>query len=182
MNSHTGIKCAIDEGEEDGMLIGETTIGETAISETTISEAMICTSFVEAEPRGGHETILLAEDEGFVCKVTAEVLQLAGYKLVIARNGTEAVPDFHQLPEPIDLLLADVVMPGMDGRDLAAKFETLCPHARVLLMSGYAGQLAWYHMSPHGRTCLAKPFSARTLLRKVREVLDTNPFDAGAQA
>jgi CheY-like chemotaxis protein len=158
LNSHTGIKCAIDEGEEDGMLIGETTIGETAISETTISEAMICTSFVEAEPRGGHETILLA------------------------RNGTEAVAAFHQLSEPIDLLLADVVMPGMDGRDLAAKFETLCPHARVLLMSGYAGQLAWCHMSPHGRTCLAKPFSARTLLKKVREVLDTNPFEAGAQA
>ena len=178
MNSCSGVEGAIQESETE-CLSG---IGHAVTAETMPGETIPGASFVEAEPRGGHETILLAEDEGFVCKVTAEVLQLAGYKLVIARNGTEAVAAFRQLSEPIDLLLADVVMPGMDGRDLAAKFETLCPHARVLLMSGYAGQLAWYHMSPHGRTCLAKPFSARTLLKKVREVLDTNPFEAGAQA
>jgi CheY-like chemotaxis protein len=172
LNSPTGIKCGIDERAEEGILVCETPIPET----------MICTSFVEAQPRGGTETILLAEDEGFVRKVTAEVLQSAGYKLVVARNGAEALAAYRQLSEPVDLLLADVVMPGMGGRDLAAEFETLCPHTRVLLMSGYAGQLAWCHVSPHVRTYLAKPFSVGTLLRKVREVLDTNPFEGGALA
>ena len=172
MNSHIGVKCGINERAEEGILI----------CETTVPEPMLCTSFVEAAPRGGTETILLAEDEGFVRRVTAEVLQSAGYKLVIARNGAEALAAYRQFSEPVDLLLADVVMPGMGGRDLAAEFESLCPHARVLLMSGYAGQLAWRHMFPRGRTFLAKPFSVRTLLRKVREVLDANPFDGEALA
>ena len=149
--------------------------------------AMLCetapsASFAESEPRGGPETILLVEDEGFVRKVTAEILELAGYKLVIAGNASEALETYRQLSAPVDLLLADVVMPGMSGRDLAAEFESLCPHARVLLMSGYAGQLASYHLSPYGKTYLAKPFSERMLLKKVREVLDANPFDQGALA
>jgi CheY-like chemotaxis protein len=139
-------------------------------------------AFVEPAPWGRPETILLVEDEGFVRKVTAEVLGSAGYKLVIAGNGAEALDAYRRLSAPVDLLLADVVMPGMNGRDLAAEFETLCPRARVLLMSGYAGQLAWCEVSPYGKTYLAKPFSVSMLLRKVREVLDENPFDSGASA
>jgi two-component system cell cycle sensor histidine kinase/response regulator CckA len=139
-------------------------------------------TFVEAEPQGGLETILLVEDEGFVRRVAVEVLESAGYKLVIARSGAEALDAYRRLSRPVDLLLADVVMPGMSGRHLAAAFESLCPHARVLLMSGYAGQLATGQLSPHGKAYLAKPFSVRALLQKVREVLDTNPLDSGALA
>jgi len=95
---------------------------------------------------------------------------------------------FH-LPQPCDdnikmatdLLLADVVLPGMSGRDLAAEFKSLCPRARILLMSGHAEQLVGSGLSRHGKNCLAKPFSTRTLLSRVREVLSTNPSDAGSR-
>jgi CheY-like chemotaxis protein len=149
-----------------------------AVGEALIGEMMPGVVFVDADPCGGPETILLVEDEGFVRNVAAEVLESAGYKLVIARSGAEALDAYRQLPEPVDLLLADVVMPGMSGHDLAAEFESLCPHARVLLMSGYAGQLARCQGSAYGMTYLAKPFSVRTLLQRVREVLGTNPFDS----
>jgi two-component system, cell cycle sensor histidine kinase and response regulator CckA len=167
---------------EEALMIGETLIGETSIRETWIGEAMPGAAFVEPAPWGGPETILLVEDEGFVRKVTAEVLESAGYRLLVARSGAEALDAYRRLSAPIDLLLADVVMPGMSGRDLAAEFESLRPRIRVLLMSGYAGQLARCHLSPYSKTYLAKPFSVHVLLRKVREVLDANPCDWGALA
>jgi two-component system cell cycle sensor histidine kinase/response regulator CckA len=140
-------------------------------------EMMFGASFAEAGQWGRAETILLVEDEAFVRRVTAEILKSAGYKLVIARSAAEALEAHRRCPEPVDLLLADVVMPGMSGRELATEFESLHPGARVLLMSGYAEQLALSELSPYGKTYLAKPFSVRTLLRRVREVLDTNPTD-----
>jgi CheY-like chemotaxis protein len=168
--------------------VGGTVLRETMPGEITLGETMPGAMFVEAEPMfveaepGGPETILLVEDEGFVRKVAAEVLESAGYKLVIAGSGPEALDAYRRLSEPVDLLLADVVMRGMSGRELADKFVSLCPRTRVLLMSGYAGQLAWCQVSPYGKTYLAKPFSVRMLLRKVREVLDTNPSAAEALA
>jgi CheY-like chemotaxis protein len=157
-------------------------VGETMVGAAIPAETMPGAVFVEADPWGGPETILLVEDEGFVRNVTAEVLESAGYKLVIARSAAEALGAYRQLSKPVDLLLADVVMRGMNGRDLAAEFESLCPRARVLLMSGDAGQLATCEVSPCGQTYLAKPYSVRMLLKKVREVLDANPFDSGALA
>lgn len=155
-----------------GAPAGETSIGET------IPEP-ITNTLVEPGCWGGPETILLVEDEGFVRKVAAEVLESAGYKLVIARSSAEALGAYRQLSNPVDLLLADIVMPGMSGRELAAEFEGLCPRMRVLLMSGYAGQLAWCQVSPYDKPYLAKPFSVQTLLKRVREILDTNPADWG---
>jgi CheY-like chemotaxis protein len=153
-----------------------------AVGEALIAETMPAAVFVEAAPWGGPETILLVEDESFVRNVTAEVLESAGYRLVIARSGAEALDAYREFSEPVDLLLADVVMPGMNGRDLAAEFESLCPRARVLLISGDTTQLAACQVSPYGKMYLAKPFSVRILLKKVREVLDANPFDLGALA
>src|SRR5579863_2893089 len=124
-----------------------------------IGETTTSVPFVESGCWGGPETILLVEDEGFVRKVTAEVLESAGYKLVIARSGATALDAYRQLSHTVDLLLADIVMPGMSGRDLATEFKSLCPRTRVLLMSGYAGQLAGCQVSPYGKTCLAKPFT-----------------------
>jgi CheY-like chemotaxis protein len=178
LNSFREIKFAIGEG----VTVTLPGIVSTAVEGAVLGETMTGATFVEPETWGGPETILLVEDEGFVRKVTAEVLESAGYKVVIAHSSADALDAYRRLSLPVDLLLADIVMPGMSGRDLAAEFESLCPRARVLLMSGYAGQLASCLSSPCGKTYLAKPFSARMLLIKVREVLDTNPFDRGAQA
>jgi two-component system cell cycle sensor histidine kinase/response regulator CckA len=139
-------------------------------------------AFEEAGLNRGPETILLAEDEAFVRKATAEVLESAGYRLVVTASAAEAFEAFRGCVRPVDLLLTDVIMPGMNGRELAAELKSLCPPTRVLLMSGHAEQLAGWELAASGGKCLAKPFSTRTLLSKVREVLATNPFDLGPQA
>jgi DNA-binding response OmpR family regulator len=144
------------------------------------SEPESLAAFAGASQWCGPETILLVEDEAFVRKATAEVLESAGYRLVIAKTAAEALGSYRSCLRPVDLLLADVVLPGMSGRDLAAEFKSLCPRARILLMSGHAEQLVGSGLSRHGKNCLAKPFSTRTLLSRVREVLATNPSDAGS--
>jgi CheY-like chemotaxis protein len=133
------------------------------------------------QPRAA-DTILLVEDEAFVRKVTAEVLESAGYRLMTASGAEQALEACRRNSEPIHLLLADVVMPGMNGRELAAEFEILNPQARVLLMTGYPEQLVSCERSGCDLTYMAKPFSVHVLLRRVREVLDTAPLDQRAQA
>jgi CheY-like chemotaxis protein len=150
----------------------ESVICETVTSETVAGEIMTGAALAEAGLRGGPETILLVEDEAFVRGVTAEVLESAGYRLVIAGSAAEALDLYRRCSEPLDLLLADIVMPGMSGLELAAELESFHPRARVLLMSGYAEQLGWCGSSSSGREHLAKPFSIPMLLRRVRDVLD----------
>ena len=152
------------------------------IASVAAADALIPAAFSEEGQAGGAETILLVEDEEFVRKVTGEVLESAGYRLVSARCATEALEAQRTCPEPVDLLLADLVLPGTSGHQLAHEFAGLCPHARILLMSGYAEQLALGGLSAHGRECLAKPFSTRSLLRRVRQALDKYPVDLRAPA
>lgn len=152
------------------------------IASVAAADALIPAAFSEEGQAGGAETILLVEDEKFVRKVTSEVLESAGYRLVSARSAAEALEAQSACPEPIDLLLADLVLPGKSGHQLAYEFAGLCPHTRILLMSGYAEQLALGGLSAHGREYLAKPFSSRTLLRRVREALDKYPVDLRAPA
>lgn len=178
LNSNREVKSALEERAP----LGLPNILSAAVGVTMLGEAMPGTVFAEPALWGGPETILLVEDEGFVRKATTEALESAGYRLLIARSGVEALDAYRCLSPGVDLLLSDVVLPGMNGCDLASEFKSLCPHARVLLMSGYAGQLARCQVSPYCDTYLAKPFSMHMLLRKVREVLDTNPCDRGALA
>jgi CheY-like chemotaxis protein len=149
----------------------------SGINPAFAANRMPATAFEPTESRGGGETILLVEDEAFVRQVTAEVLASAGYQLVIAGSATEALEACRTSRQSIDLLLADVVLPGKSGCELADEFESLCPQARILLMSGHAEQLAWRELSQHGKKCLAKPFSIHTLLDRVRAALDTTPLD-----
>jgi len=152
------------------------------IASVAAADALIPAAFSEEGQAGGAETILLVEDEEFVRKVTSEVLESAGYRLVSARCAAEALEAQRTCSEPVDLLLADLVLPGKSGHQLAHEFAGLCPHARILLMSGYAEQLALGGLSAHGRECLAKPFSTRSLLRRVRQALDKYPVDLRAPA
>lgn len=130
---------------------------------------------------GGKETILLVEDEAFVRKAAGEALESAGYRVVVAGSATQAF-EVHRKCSLVDLLLADVILPGMSGHELAREFIVLRPQIRILLMSGYSEQLTARELPSYHEQYMAKPFSIPILLRRVREVLDGNPFDFGASA
>lgn len=121
----------------------------------------------------GTETVLLVEDETQVRALARLVLEEAGYTVIEARRGDEAIQVGEQHPGPIQLLLTDVVMPGLGGRAVAEHLGRTRPNLRVLYMSGYTDNAIDQHgvLGP-GVTLLQKPFTLHALARKVREVLD----------
>jgi PAS domain S-box-containing protein len=130
-----------------------------------------------AEPQpvasGGSETILLVEDDAPVRKVARDILIQCGYKVLEARRPEEAAELNRTYPDPIQLVVSDVIMPGISGRDLALELTTARPGLKVLLVSGYPG-VALEHQGvlTTGRAFLSKPFTAQALAAKVRSVLD----------
>lgn len=131
-----------------------------------------------AQIPGGTETILLVEDEDMVRDLTSEVLESCGYKVIAARNGAEALHALTLENQKIDLLLTDVVMPQMSGRELAERIARLDPEVPVLFTSGYTGETISHHgIFADGAGFIQKPFTPDQLARKVRETLKTsNPF------
>jgi two-component system cell cycle sensor histidine kinase/response regulator CckA len=122
---------------------------------------------------GGSETLLVAEDEDGVRALICEILRELGYRVLEASRPEVAIKAMTDGGPPVHLLLTDVVMPGMDGRQLAEKLTTLQPGLRVLYMSGYTGEaIAEHGVLEHGTQLLQKPFTPDALARKVREVLD----------
>ena len=120
----------------------------------------------------GRETILLVEDEESVLRVTKKMLELSGYVVLAARLPHEALRIAQQHGAKLDMLVTDVVMPEMNGHDLAKAIRAVAPTAKRLYMSGYAaGVLAHGELQP-GESLINKPFSLKDLAAKVREVLD----------
>lgn len=125
---------------------------------------------------GGTETILVVEDDPQIRSLVRGVLDASGYSVLEARRGEEAERLGTQHPGPIHLLLTDVVMPGLPGRELAQRLTARHPGLRVLFMSGYTDQVVVEQGMIEARApFLQKPFSPEALRRKLREVLDPSP-------
>jgi CheY-like chemotaxis protein len=123
-------------------------------------------------PRGS-ETILVVEDEEEVRKLTVQILSKHGYTVLEASSGDEALRICEQHEVPIDLMITDVVMPQMNGKELSDRFKGLRPNAKVLFTSGYTEHVVVHHgVLEKGLNYIQKPFSVDGLARKVREVLD----------
>ncbi|HUO63041.1 MAG TPA: ATP-binding protein, partial [Terriglobales bacterium] len=122
---------------------------------------------------GGRETVLLAEDDASVRAIVAEVLTQKGYRVLKAPDGQTALEMAHAEPGEIQLLVTDLVMPGMTGRELADALARDRQHLRVLYMSGYTDDAVVRHgVLEGGMPYLQKPFTPGALASKVREVLD----------
>jgi signal transduction histidine kinase/ActR/RegA family two-component response regulator len=130
----------------------------------------------------GSETILLVEDEEAVRELARDILQGQGYTVLEARNGGEALLACERHQGPIPLLLTDVVMPQMSGRQLAERLALLRPDMKVLYMSGYTDDAVIRHgVLDAGIAFLQKPFTPATVTHGVRELLDMPRREAGRQ-
>ena len=129
----------------------------------------------------GSETVLLVEDEEVVRNLVREILEGNGYTVLEARNGAEALDLGRRFSGPIHLLVTDVVMPKMSGRELAERLVTIHRETRVLYMSGYTDGAIGHHgvLDPHTEL-LQKPFTFDALTQKVRKVLDAPPATVAA--
>lgn len=128
---------------------------------------------IESAAPTGWETILLVEDEDVVRGLARKILEQAGYNVLDATGGEDAFRLCQDHTEPIHLLLTDVVMPGMSGKEIADRLTGLSPTTRVLFMSGYTDEAIVHHgVLDSNVEFIQKPFTPNALTRKVREVLD----------
>jgi PAS domain S-box-containing protein len=132
---------------------------------------------VEAhKPEPGTETILLVEDEANLRYLARQYLEKQGYKVIEAADGAVAMQIAVAHEKVIHLLLTDVIMPGMNGRELAQRISEIRPNVKILYMSGYTENVIGHNgMLDAGVRLLQKPFNLRDLRSKVREVLDATP-------
>ncbi|RKX35585.1 MAG: hypothetical protein DRP64_19250 [Verrucomicrobia bacterium] len=134
----------------------------------TVPPAAVATS-------SGTETILLVEDEATVRMFTKRILERNGYRILEAAEGKEAIEVFTRHQNQIHLLLTDVIMPNMNGRELYESLQTSVPDLRVLFMSGYSADiLAPNGVLDSGIHLIEKPFTAKDLVQRVRARLDQN--------
>ncbi|MDQ3743312.1 MAG: response regulator [Acidobacteriota bacterium] len=136
-------------------------------------EAQVVPVAPTPEAARGTETVLVVDDDEMVRNLAREALELEGYTVLTARDGCEALALCRERRAEVDLLITDVVMPEMSGRELAERLADECPGARVLYMSGYTDDAVVRHgVLEAGTHFLQKPFTPGGLARKVREVLD----------
>jgi len=121
----------------------------------------------------GSETVLAVDDDQIVLDLLEEVLKPLGYNVLCAASGEEALAMAATHKNKIDLLLTDVVLPGIKGQELAEKVLHSCPDVNVLFMSGYlCPSMAHCNSEQRFDAFIQKPFSPKALLRKMRKLLD----------
>lgn len=124
-------------------------------------------------PQGGGETILLVDDETMVADVTGQLLEKLGYRILTAYSGEEALSIFEAQPSHIDLVVLDIVMPGMGGAETFERLRKLNPQLNVLLASGYSLNGEAEKLLTRGRCdFIQKPFDITTLSHKIRSVIE----------
>jgi signal transduction histidine kinase/DNA-binding response OmpR family regulator len=123
----------------------------------------------------GNETILLVDDESMILKVFGNMLKSMGYHILEAKSGEEALQVSQDFKEKIDLLLTDVVMPGMNGRELADTLKAERHEIKVIFMSGYTDDVLAHHgVLEEGMVLLQKPLTENVLANKIRDILDVD--------
>jgi PAS domain S-box-containing protein len=139
---------------------------------TSPAKAAAVADHAEVDPMG-RETVLLVEDDPAARELWRETLELLGYRVVVSSNGVEALRAAGECAGRIDVLLSDVVMPKMGGRELAARLREQLPDVAVIFMSGYTTDtVVRQGISEGGGPFLQKPFTAHELARKIRDTLD----------
>ncbi|HEX7452457.1 MAG TPA: ATP-binding protein [Polyangiaceae bacterium] len=153
--------------------LGHGTVFEVYFPERDRTSISVHPESIAPVARGGDETVLLVEDESQVRRLVFEVLQARGYKVLAAKDGLEAIPLEENYAGRIDLLITDVVMPGMSGRELPKHVTAARPDTKVLFMSGYTDDAVLRHgVTGPGTAFLQKPFALEDLLQRVRALLD----------
>lgn len=123
--------------------------------------------------QGGHETVLVVEDEKAILNLAKSVLERLGYNVIAVQSPTQAIQIAATHRPPIDLLITDVIMPEMNGQQLRMEIRKRLPDTKVIFMTGYtADAIALRGVGEHDVRLLQKPFSISSLARKVREILD----------
>ncbi len=130
---------------------------------------------ITSEHQGGDETILVVEDEPDVLRLIVDILQSVGYNVHGAARGEEAIQVYHEHKKKFDLLLTDVVMPGMNGRELAERLKDFDQKIKTIYMSGYTDDIISHHgVIDSGIILLNKPIHSAKLTETIRNVLDDN--------
>lgn len=124
------------------------------------------------EDKSQNKTILVAEDAVAIRKMICAMLSQTGYRCLEAADGGEALDLIRAAPDTIDLLLTDVIMPNLGGIELARYASRVCPSMRVLFMSGFSEDPVVRSIEHSPSIFLPKPFTASTLMEKVRAALD----------
>ncbi|MEJ2313229.1 MAG: PAS domain S-box protein [Nitrospirota bacterium] len=137
-----------------------------------IGERKAETGVGEARLEGGSETVLVAEDDAAVRSIMRDVLERFGYKVYEAADGAQAVRAFERHKDEIELLVLDVVMPGLGGKEAYDRIREMRPDVKALFTSGQVSEMINRDVVGRGLEFLPKPASPRQLIRKVREVLD----------
>jgi CheY-like chemotaxis protein len=172
--------------QHEGYITVHSTLGEGTVFKVyvpTTDREIEENADVAVNDLTGDETILAVDDEPLLIGLVVEMLEPLGYRILVASNGEEALKVCNDFKGRIDLLLTDVIMPGMNGRELAEKFIVKRPETKVIFMSGYTDDAIAHHgVLEEGIVLVNKPLKSSILAKEIREVLDADLHKSANQS